>query len=63
MPYVTKTIERETKRCILPLPKKSDLKITKNSRGITLTAIAANIYYVLLRNRIEPKIKKILRKN
>ena len=35
----------------------------KNYRGITLTSIAAKIYNTLLRNRIEPKIEKILRKN
>ena len=32
-------------------------------RGITLTSIAAKIYNALLRNRIEPKIDNILRKN
>ena len=31
--------------------------------GITLTSIAAKIYNALLRNRIEPKIDNILRKN
>ena len=36
---------------------------TKNYRGITLTSIAAKIYNALLRNRIEPKIDNILRKN
>ncbi len=35
----------------------------KNYRGITLTSIAAKIYNALLRNRIEPKIDNILRKN
>ena len=38
------------KGCILPFPKKSDLGLAK-------------IYNALLRNRIEPKIGKILRKN
>ena len=32
-------------------------------RGITLTSIAAKIYNALLRNRVEPKIDNILRKN
>ena len=36
---------------------------SKNYRGITLTSIAAKIYNALLRNRIEPKIDNILRKN
>ena len=51
------------KGCILPFPKKSDLGLAKNYRGITLTYIAAKIYTALLRNRIEPKIDNILRKN
>ena len=56
-------MDKWTKGCILTFPKKSDLGIAKNYRGITLTSIAAKIYIALLRNRIEPKIEKILRKN
>ena len=51
------------KGCILPFPKKGDLILAKNYRGMTLTSIAAKIYNTLPRNRIEPKIEKILRKN
>ena len=51
------------KGCILPFPKKSDLGLAKNYRGIILTSIAAKIYNALLRNRIEHKIDNILRKN
>ena len=51
------------KGCILPFPKKDDLGLAKNYRGITLTSIVAKIYNALLRNRIEPKIDNILRKN
>ena len=51
------------KGCILPFPKKGDLGLAKNYRGITLTSIAAKIYNALLRNRIEPNIDSILRKN
>ena len=51
------------KGCILPFPKKGDLGLAKNYQGITLTSIAAKIYNSLLRNRIEPKIDNILRKN
>ena len=51
------------KGCILPFPKKGYLGLAKNYRGITLTFIAAKIYNALLRNRIEPKINNILRKN
>ena len=46
-----------------PFPKKRDLGLAKNYRGITLTSIAAKIYNARLRNRIEPKIDNILRKN
>ena len=51
------------KGCILPFPKVGDLRLAKNYRGITLISIAAKIYKALLRNRIEPKIDNILRKN
>ena len=51
------------KECILPFPKKGDLGLAKNYQGITLTSIAAKIYNAQLRNRIEPKIDNILRKN
>ena len=61
--YSQNRIERWMKGCILPFPKKGDLGLAKNYRGITLTSIAAKIYNVLLRNRIEPKIDNILRKN
>ena len=46
-----------------PLPKKGNLGLAKNYRGITLTSIAAKIYNALLQNRKEPKINKILWKN
>ena len=61
--YNQNPIDRWTKGCILPFPKKSDLGLAKNYRGITLTSIAAKICNALLRNRIEPKIDNILRKN
>ena len=51
------------KGCILPFPKKGDLRLAKNYQGIILTSIAAKIYNALLRNRIEPKIDNILWKN
>ena len=61
--YNQNRIERWMKGCILPFPKKGDLGLAKNYRGITLTSIAAKIYNALLRNRIEPIIENILRKN
>ena len=51
------------KGCILPFPKKGDIGLAKNYRGITLTFIAAKIYNALLRNRIETKIENIPWKN
>ena len=61
--YSQNRIERWMKGCILPFPKKGDLGLAKNYRGITLTSIAAKIYNALRRNRIEPKTDNILRKN
>ena len=61
--YNQNLIDRWMKGCILPFPKKGDLRLAKNYRGITLTSIAAKIYNALLRNCIEPKIDNILRKN
>ena len=51
------------KGCINPFPKMAYLGLAKNNRGITLTSIAAKIYNALLRNRIEPKIEKMLGKS
>ena len=61
--YNQNPIDRWTKGCILPFPKKGDLGLAKNYRGITRTSITAKIYNALLRNRIVPQIDKILRKN
>ena len=61
--YYQNPIDRWMKGCIPPFPKKGDLGLAKNYRGITLTSIAAEIYNALLLNRIEPKFDNILRKN
>ena len=61
--YNQNPIDRWLKGCILPFPKKDDLGLAKNYRGITLTSIAAKIYNALLRNRVEPKIDNNLKKN
>ena len=61
--YNQNTINRWMKGCILPFLKKGDLGLAKNYRSITLTSLATKIYNALLRNRIEPKIDNILRKN
>ncbi len=46
--YNQNPIDRWMKGCILPFPKKGDLGLAKNYRGITLTSIAAKIYNALL---------------
>ena len=61
--YNQNTIDRGTKGCILPFPKKGDHRIAKNYRGITFTSTAAKIYNAQLCNCIKPKIEKMLRKN
>ena len=58
--YNQNTIDKWTKGCIFPFPKKGNFGIAKNYRGITLTPIAAKIYNAQQRNHIEPKIEKIL---
>ena len=61
--WKTRKFDRWTKGCILPFPKKGDLRISKNCCGITLTSIAAKIYNALLLNHIAPTFEKILGKN
>ena len=58
--YNQNPIDRWMKECF---PKKGDLRLAKNYRGITLTSIVAKRYNALLRNHIEPKIDNILWKN
>ena len=61
--YNQNPIKKWMKGCSLPFPKKGDPGLAKNYRGITLTSIAAKIYNAPLRNRIDPKIDNMLRKN
>ena len=44
-------IDKWRQGCILPFPKKGDLGVASNYRGITLTSIAAKIYNSMLLNR------------
>ena len=48
---------------IVPLPKKGDLSLMTNSRGISLLSIAAKVYNKILLNRIRDEVDPILRKN
>ena len=48
---------------ITPIPKKGNLTITDNYRGISLTQVASKIYNRCLLNRVRPVIDKVLRPN
>ena len=61
--YRQNKISDWTKGCILPFPKKGDLSLHENYRGIKLTYIASKIYNSLLRDRIFPELEKVLRRN
>ena len=52
-----------SKSGIVPIPKKGDLGLTDNYRGISLTVIAAKIFNKILLDRIRPHIDPILRDN
>ena len=47
----------------IPVPKKGDLTLVTNYRGISLLPIAAKIYNKLLLNRLLPKVDPLLRNN
>ena len=61
--YNQSSIQIWTEGCILPFPKKGDLSLATNYRGITLTPIAAKIYNSMLLNRIQPEVERVLRRN
>ena len=48
---------------IIPLPKKGDLSLVTNYRGISLMPIAAKLYNKMILNRLVPHVEPILRKN
>ena len=48
---------------IRPIPKKGDLGLANNYRGITLTSAAAKIYNRMLLNRLRPHLDPLLRIN
>ena len=51
------------KSCIIPIPKKGDLGIPSNYRGISLTSTAAKVFNKMILLRIRPEIERILRNN
>ena len=48
---------------LVPVPKKGDLRLPDNYRGISLSQIAAKVYNRCLLNRIRPVIDIVLRPN
>ena len=48
---------------IIPVPKKGDLSLVTNYRGISLIPIAAKIYNKLILNRLIPHVDPLLRNN
>ena len=48
---------------IIPLPKKGDLSLMTNYRGISLMSVAAKVYNKILLNRIRPLVDPLLRNN
>ena len=48
---------------IILLPKKGDLSLITNYRGISLISIAAKVYNKILLNRIRPHVDPLLRSN
>ena len=48
---------------VVPVPKKGDLSLMTNYRGISLMSAMAKIYNRLLLNRIRPIVDQILRRN
>lgn len=52
-----------TTSVIVPLPKKGDLSLMTNYRGISLLSIAAKVYNKILLNRIRDQVDPTLRNN
>ena len=52
-----------TTSVIVPLPKKGDLSLMTNYRGISLLSITAKVYNKILLNRIRDHVDPILRSN
>ena len=48
---------------IIPMPKKGDLSLVTNYRGIALMSIAAKTYNKMILNRLTPFVEPLLRKN
>ena len=51
-----------TSNIIITVPKKGNLQLMTNYRGISLMSIAAKVYNLMLLNRIRAPIDKLLKK-
>ena len=61
--FLPDTPEQWITNVIVPLPKKGDLSLMTNYRGISLMSIAAKVYNKILSMRIRDHIDHVLRKN
>ena len=52
-----------TTNLIVPIPKKGNLQLMTNYRGISLMSIVAKVYNKVLLNRLQPVVDKLLRNN
>ena len=48
---------------IVPIPKKGDLSMPQNYRGISLSSLVAKALNRMILNRLKPELEKILRRN
>ncbi len=51
------------KSAIIPIPKKGNLSVPQNYRGISLTSTAAKVFNKMILNRLKPHLETVLRKN
>ena len=61
--YNQQPIDIWRQSCIIPLPKKGDLRLSTNYRAVSLTPTTAKIYNKLLLHKIRPVLENILRDN
>jgi len=62
--YTSNTaLKQWTTNVIVPVPKKGNLQLMSNYRGISLMSIAAKVYNKMINNRLMPEVDKLLRPN
>ena len=60
--FTSHTPDQWITNVIVPLPKKGDLSLMTNYRGITLMSIVVKVYNKILLSRIRDHVDPILRK-